>query len=507
MKILLTTLNSKYVHSNLAIKYLYGIAAGSGLDVSVKEFTINNDRAYIMTELIRQPYDLVCFSTYIWNIEEIKSIGRDLKALRPGMKILLGGPEVSYYSREFLEENPWADMIIRGEGEYPFYQLCKSFVLGESIEGVESLSYRKNHGDGSCEIIENPNARLPILDKLPFPYNHLPIEIDRVIYYESSRGCPFRCSFCLSSIDVSTRALSMERTKREIGYFLNNMVKQVKFIDRTFNYDRNRARKLWEYIIENDNGVTNFHFEINGEIVDEDDLRLLEKARKGLFQFEIGVQTANPYALKAVDRSESISRTTRVVLRLMDMGNIHVHLDMIAGLPHENYRSFGRSFNKLYGLGPSELQVGFLKLLKGTKLHSQGGLHGYIASSYAPYEVMASKYMSSSDMVKIKMIAKMVDLFYNRGGFSETLRFLDFSTSESSFNFYEQLADFYYNSGFQHRNHSKEDLYRILAAFAKSKQGEDSQLAEEAKRRLSHDIENTMNVDAVKRFYKRGWDL
>lgn len=503
MRVLLTTLNSKYVHSNLALKYMYSVACESDLDVSLFEYTINNDKSYVYTEILRGGYDIVCFSCYIWNIEQIKELGANLKKACPKMKIVLGGPEVSYETAALMEENPWIDFVLRGEGELPFFQFCKELVLERyDFTRVRSLTWRR----GSL-ILENKDAPLLEMDQIPFPYEKLPMEKDKVIYYESSRGCPYRCSYCLSSLEKTIRPLSMERTKRELGYFLHQKVKQVKFIDRTFNYDKNRAFELWQYLIENDNGVTNFHFEICGELLNEKMFALLETARAGLFQFEIGIQSANVEALEAVDRRNNLEGIFANVKRLIDMGNIHIHVDLIAGLPFEDYRSFGQSFNKVYALGADNLQLGFLKLLKGTKVRAQLEEHGFVYREKAPYEIISNKYLSAIDLIKLKMIENVLDLFSNKGGFKHTMTYLESAVGVNAFNFYEQLADFFYSRGFQHRSYKKEDLYRILLKFAESRNSDVLGVSEKARELLSTDLEETLNADTVKKFHKKGWDI
>ncbi len=503
MKILLTTLNSKYVHSSLALKYLYSVIAESELDIELKEFTINNDDNYIYTELARANYDLVCFSCYIWNVEKIKDICSNLKKARPNIKIMVGGPEVSYCSKEYMEENPAVDYVLKGEGEYPLFQFCKAIVLEqEDLSKVPALVYR----DGK-KIIENQIGPLPDFDRIPFPYQLLDCEEDKVLYYEASRGCPYRCSYCLSSIDKSIRTLNLERVRRDLGYFLYKKVKQVKFIDRTFNFNSERAISIWQYLIENDNGITNFHFEICGELLDDASLGVIEKARKGLFQFEIGIQSANPTALKAVNRNENIYPILYNVERLLRIGNSHIHVDLIAGLPYEDYISFGRSFDKVYGLHADNLQLGFLKLLKGTEIRKNAKQHEYIFRDKAPYEIISSKYMSSVDLIKLKMIENVLDLYYNKGGFGSTIDYLEGVIGKSPFNFYEQLADFYYSNGFQDRSHKKENLYRILYKFSLTKDKEGTELSEKAKHLLEKDLEENMNFDAVKKFHKKGWDI
>ena len=498
MRILLTTLNSKYVHSNLALKYLYSVAEGSDLDIDLVEFTINNDMGYVYTEIVRGGYDYVCFSCYIWNIEKIKALASDIKKACPEVKILLGGPEVSHETALFMEENVWADYVIRGEGEYPFFQFCKELVLGENdFSKVCSLVYRE---DG--RVLQTADGPLLDMDAIPFPYEKLPLESDKVVYYESSRGCPYQCSYCLSSLEKTIRPLSLARTRRDLGYFLFKKVKQVKFIDRTFNYDRERAYEIWRYLIENDNGVTNFHFEICGELLDDRHFDLLSRARQGLFQFEIGIQSANPDALAAVDRKESVFPILHNTEKLLALGNIHIHVDLIAGLPFEDYKSFARSFNKVYELGADNLQLGFLKLLKGTKIRKTASEYAYVYRDTAPYEVISNKYLSAVELVKLKMVETVLDLYANKGGFEMGLKFLLRSLGDNPFHFYEQLADFFFSKGYQHRSHKKEDLYRILLKFAESKG-----LAEGAEIFLSEDLSRTMNFDAVKKFHKKGWEI
>ena len=548
MKILLTTLNSKYVHSNLALKYLYSVSEGSGLDIELKEFTINNEMGYIYTEILRGQYDLVCFSTYIWNIEKICALGEDLKKARPRLRVMLGGPEVSYESRQLMEENPWIDYIIRGEGELPFFQFCKELVLAEesfadaALDKVSGLTFRREGredsevggnrkdsgiredsrnrkdsgvcraqetepGENPAGITENASGPLMPMEKLPFPYRLTEIEADKVVYYESSRGCPYRCSYCLSSLEKGIRPLPLERTCRELGYFLFKKVKQVKFIDRTFNYDRQRAAEIWQYLIDNDNGVTNFHFEICAELLDEATLQLLAGARDGLFQFEIGIQSTNPKTLLSVDRSDKVSLVLQNVKQLLDLGNSHVHVDLIAGLPYEDYQSFGRSFNAVYQLGADNLQLGFLKLLKGTKIRGEQDVHRYIYRSRAPYEVIANSCLGAEELMRLKMIEHVLELYANKGGFERTLRFLEHTCAAAPFQFYEKLAAFFYEKGFQHRSHKKEDLYRILYAFANSRETDFPGIGERAQQFLAEDLENTMNFDAVKKFHKKGWQL
>ncbi len=505
MKILLTTLNSKYVHSNLAVKYLYTVVAGEYSDVSVREFTINNDLNYIYSEIVRANYDMVCFSCYIWNVEKIKLLGQDLKVARPEMKICIGGPEVSFNGHEFARENPWVDYIICGEGEYPFYRLLQ--VLNEPLrhfETVPGLIYRQGG-----KIYVNCQIEPMDLNLIPFPYSIMDCESDRVVYYESSRGCPFGCSYCLSSTDRKVRTLDMDRVKSELGYFLYKKVMQVKFIDRTFNYDRNRAYEIFKYLMDNDNGVTNFHFEICADLMDDDMLELLSKARRGLFQMEIGIQSTNPQTLSAINRKENVYPVLYNTEKLIKLGNVHTHVDLIAGLPYETYELFSRSFDKVYDLNADALQLGFLKVLKGTPISRQLESHGIVYRHHAPYEVISTDYIKAEEIVRLKMIENMVDIYYNRGGFSHTLKYLVESYEKGAFKFFEALAEFYYEKGYQHRERKKEDQYRILLKFAQHLSAKGIVVHGDIKAlaTLDKDMKETMNPDIYKRFLKKGWEI
>lgn len=473
MKILLTTLNAKYVHSNLALRYLYETGRRAGLsaeELTMAEFTINNESGYVYGEILRGQYDLVCFSCYIWNIRQTCDLAADLKKAQPGLTILLGGPEVSYEAEDFLTANPHVDgVLLRDNGP------------GEAWE----------------------------MAALPFPYLSVPPAEDKVVYYEASRGCPYRCSYCLSSLEKTIRPLPLARTQSELSWFLQRRVRQVKFIDRTFNYDRERAKKIWQFLIDNDNGITNFHFEICAELLDDSCLEVIAAARPGLFQFEIGIQSCNPKTLRAADRSGDTDRTLTRIRQLVNLKNSHIHVDLIAGLPYEDYESFGRSFEQVYGLGADNLQLGFLKLLKGTRIQQRREEFGYICRDYAPYQVIASRWLTALEMERLSMIETVLELYHNKGGFSRTLEFLiDEAFGGRAFSFYEALASFFYDSGFQHRSHKKEDLYRILLLFGASLRPDSPDVwIERVRHPLMEDLAETMNFDAVKKFYKKGWEL
>ncbi|MCI5721141.1 MAG: B12-binding domain-containing radical SAM protein [Firmicutes bacterium] len=493
MRILLTTLNSKYVHSNLALKYLYHAALeelGDTADHSVvlQEFTINNPMEYVYGELVRGDYDLVCFSVYIWNVEKVKALASKLKEACPAVKILMGGPEVSYDTESFLAEEPYVDYVICGEGEGLFRALCRDIAACKSLPETQSVI--RKAGDGGFDDWEN----------IPFPYEKLPVEEDKVIYYETSRGCPYRCAYCLSSIDKGIRSMPPDRVKRELSFFIERNVKQVKLIDRTFNYDRERTFEIWRFLIENDNGRTNFHFEICGELLDDGLIELLKTARPGLFQFEVGIQSTCPEALTAVNRRPETDKLFTNIRRVIETGNIHMHVDLIAGLPYEGFQRFGRSFNDVYSLGADNLQLGFLKLLKGTEIRNRAAEGMYRYEKQAPYEIISNRWISAGELVRLKMIENVLDLYDNKGGFCLSLRNIMALTGLDAFGFYMEFSEFFYEEGYQHRSHKKEDLYRILNKFAESK---DICIREW----LENDLEATMNFDAVKKFYRKGWEI
>lgn len=500
MKILLTTLNSQYVHSNPALKYLYTVAAGSPYDIKIREFTINNEKSYIFGELMREEADLVCFSCYIWNIEETKELIADFKKASPKTKILLGGPEVSFDSHVVMVNNPCVDFVISGEGEYPFFRFLQLFDKGaENYNKIPGLTYRK---DGKVFV----NGVIEPIDfnSVPFLYSILECEEDKVIYYESARGCPFRCSYCLSSIDKNIRPLDMERAKSDLGYFLFKKVMQVKFIDRTFNYDEERAYEIFKYLIDNDNGVTNFHFELCADLLSQKTFDLLKSARKGLFQFEIGIQSTNPETLLNVNRKENVYPVLYNVEKLVGLNNAHIHVDLIAGLPFETYEIFERSFNKVYKLKANAFQLGFLKVLKGTPIIKRVEEYGIVYRDRAPYEVISTKWISAKELVRLHQIEKMLDLYYNRGGFGKTLDYIMSANGLEPFKFYENLADFFYESGYQNVSHKKENLYRILRKFAVSVMGSEM---DEITDLLVSDMEEALNPEEVKRILKRGWEI
>jgi len=445
MKILLTTLNSKYIHSNLALKYLYESAGIYREQIEIKEFTINNDDMSIFMEIMRGDYDLICFSCYIWNISRTEGLIKDIKKAKPDVSIIAGGPEVSFETEKFLERNPEVDLVVKGEGDEVFFDVIRRFEEGKKSE--KQL------------IIEAPAVEE---ESICFPYENSEIDPNKIVYYETARGCPYRCSFCLSSVSRGVRLFSLDRVYRELDYFLKKKVKQVKFVDRTFNIDLDRAASIMNHIIDNDNGVTNFHFELCGDRMSEEMLSAFERARTDLFQIEIGVQSAQPKVLEACNRKVDFEKLKENTRRIEAGRNVHVHLDLIAGLPYETFEMFADSFDQVYGLEPHDLQLGFLKLLKGTKLREDAEKYGYVYRDREPYEVISNDHITSDEILRLKMVEHVLELYFNKAGFRNTLKYILKEEGCTPFEFYSSLAEFYFSNGYHRAAQSRNALYDIF---------------------------------------------
>ena len=476
MKFLLTALNAKYIHPNLAVysPRAAALAAAPASDkhesfsVELAEFTINHRTEEILRDLFLRKPDVLLFSCYIWNIVYVRELAENCRKIMPEVPVWLGGPEVSYDAEKFLRENPAADGILCGEGEETFRLLAECYAAGqadtEHLAEIPGLVFREPVESAARPIRVNTPAPLPDLSALPFPYGELAEFENRIIYYESSRGCPFSCSYCLSSIEKSVRFRDIEKVCRELQFFLDRRVPQVKFVDRTFNCRKSHAMAVWSYILEHDNGITNFHFEIEAELLDEEELALLERMRPGLVQLEIGVQSANRETLKAVRRSTDLEQLRSVVERIRDGKNIHQHLDLIAGLPFEDYESFGHSFDQVFALKPEQLQLGFLKVLKGAPMYEDARKYGIAYRSQPPYEVLFTPWLPFSDILRLKMIEEMVEIYYNSHQFGMTLGQL-IPRFSSAFAFFEQLA-LYYERNQEGQKSSRVRKYELLLGFA-----------------------------------------
>lgn len=467
MKILLTAINAKYIHSNLAIYSLYSYAGEYQENIELLECTINNTKEYILEEIYKKKPDVLCFSCYIWNIEYVLEISREFHKLCPDVPICVGGPEVSYEVEAFLEENPMVSLVFIGEGEATFREVTEALVKGERIPSlgeVKGVAFRAEDG----RIVVNP-AREPIkMDDIPFCYKHIGDFKNRIIYYESSRGCPFSCSYCLSSVDKKLRFRSIDLVTKELQFFLDKEVPQIKFVDRTFNCYHEHALAIWRYIKEHDNGITNFHFEVSADLLNEEELELIASMRPGLIQLEIGVQSTNEETIKEIHRTMKLEELKRIVKRIQAPGNIHEHLDLIAGLPYEDYDSFQRSFDEIYALKPNQLQLGFLKVLKGSYMFEHAGEYGIVYRDHAPYEVLKTNWISFEDVLKIKRVEEMLEVYYNSGQFEVTMKLLE-TLFESAFEMFTELGEWYEVNGYFSMSHSRIRRSEILLEFLKEK--------------------------------------
>lgn len=474
MNIVLMAMNAKYIHSNLAVYSLQSYAGERGHAVGLKEFTINQQEDEILRELVMEAPDVLAVSVYIWNVDQVSSLLTDLHGILPDTRIWMGGPEVSYRAAELLEELPFVEGIMRGEGEKTFSELCDCWSNGkdEDLSMVKGITWRCPSG----EIQENPDQDPVSMDDLVFPYEDLDRFSNRILYYETSRGCPFRCSYCLSSIEKTLRFRSWDKVQRELQFFLDNRVPQVKFIDRTFNCKKSHTMEIWQYLKAHDNGVTNFHFEIGADLLDDEEIQLLSELRPGFFQLEIGVQTTCNATLKEIRRMADFTVLSDHVNRVMKAGNVHQHLDLIAGLPFEDYDRFKVSFNDVYGLRPEQLQLGFLKVLRGSYMYEMAKEYGIVWKKKQPYEVLSTKWLSYQDILNLKLVEEMVEVYYNSGQFSQAIACME-DFFENAFSMYQELGDFYEAKGYLKMSHTRYRRYEILREFLREKEisGEDWQ--------------------------------
>ena len=532
MKILLIGINAKYIHSNPAIYSLRACAGEYKSAVEIAEYTINQRSEDIRRDVYLRNPDVIAISCYIWNWAMVSALLPDLAKLMPGVPIWLGGPEVSYRAEEVLAEFPQITGIMTGEGEYTFYKLAEFYCEGYSDKGTASEAVCANAkaatvGNADITLQNIPgivtrdfNTGAPqILDLADIPFWYVDGDLlkeefgNRIVYYETSRGCPFRCSYCLSSIDKSVRFRPLDMVKRELDFFLENKVPQVKFIDRTFNCKHSHAIEIWQYIYEHDNGITNFHFEIAADIITAEELALLSKLRPGQVQLEIGVQTTNGQTLEEIRRVTDMNKLKANVARLRGFGNIHLHLDLIVGLPFEDKASFIHSFNEVYAMGPDDLQLGFLKVLSGSYIGEKAEEYGIVYESNPPYEVLSTNWISYEDVIGLKRVEEMLELYHNSGQFVHTIAFLE-KQFVSPFALYEALADFYEQKGFFVQAPSRSYRYEVLLDFACEKDSTnvevyrelltyDLYLREKLKSRPTFLQDRKLQEDLVWNFYKK----
>ena len=480
MKILLAACNAKYIHSNLAVYDLKAYSSDYDKEVFLREYTINQPKDEILKDIYGSGADVVCFSCYIWNISFVRELIRDLAKILPETAFWAGGPEVSYDAEKFLTEMPEVTGVLVGEGEKTFHDLLEYYIDGKgSLGEIRGIAYR----DGE-EIRHNGWRELMNLSEIPFVYQHLEEFENRIIYYESSRGCPFSCSYCLSSIDKKLRFRDLELVKKELQFFLDHKVPQVKFVDRTFNCKHEHAMAIWKYILEHDNGVTNFHFEVSADLLRDEEMDLMAKMRPGLIQLEIGVQSTNQETIRAIHRHMDLDKLERCVDRVHSFRNIHQHLDLIAGLPYEDYDTFHRSFNDVYQMKPDQLQLGFLKVLKGSLMKEEAEKYGIVHKEKEPYEVLSTQWLPYGDVLKLKAVESMVEVYYNSGQFQHTLEYL-VPLAKDAFTFYESLGAFYEKKGYSEISHSRMRRYEILLEYL---QEETDVSVEKASQKMLYDL-------------------
>ena len=518
MKILLVAINAKYIHSNLAVYCLKAYAEKNmpqdvNVQIELAEYTINQNRDEILKDIYRRQAEMICFSCYIWNLDYVESMIRDVKKVMKDVIIWAGGPEVSYDSRETLGRLPELTGVMKGEGEKTFAKLCK--VYGKrsetselSLEQIDGITFRCPDGT----ICERP-WRVPMdLSEVPFVYHDMKKFENKIIYYETSRGCPFSCSYCLSSIDKRLRFRSLDLVFNELQFFLDHKVPQVKFVDRTFNCKHDHAMAIWKYIQEQDNGITNFHFEVAADLLNDEEIRLIRQMRPGLIQLEIGVQSTNTDTIREIRRTMRLEEVREHVARIKEKGNIHQHLDLIAGLPYEDIKSFRKSFDDVYSMRPDQLQLGFLKVLKGSYMQEMQQEYELRYKDEPPYEVLSTKWLPYSDVIELKGIEEMVEIYYNSGQFTHVVEAL-VKNYASAYQMYQDLWQYYEEHDYMGIQHRRSARYEIVLDFVKEKYPEqadgmrelltyDYYLRENAKSRPEFAGEDATDKRFVRAFYE-----
>lgn len=509
MNIVLAAINAKYIHSNLAVYSLRAYAQQYKDEIQIAEYTINQQIDDILMDLYKKKPDVLCFSCYIWNLSYVEELIRELGKIFPSVPIWVGGPEVSYDTKDVLERLPEVTGVIFGEGEKTFLEVVE-YYHGKDVKlsEIKGIAYRGEEG----QFLQNSWREVMDLSEVPFVYHDMADFKNKIIYYESSRGCPFSCSYCLSSIDKCLRFRKFELVEKELQFFIDEQVPQVKFVDRTFNCNHKHAIAIWKYIKEHDKGITNFHFEVAADLLNEEELKLIESMRPGLIQLEIGVQSTNEQTIREIRRTMRFEEVARIVQRINQGENVHQHLDLIAGLPYEDMESFQKSFDDVYRLHPEQLQLGFLKVLKGSYMESQKERYGLVYKSRPPYEVLYTKWLSYEEMMQLKSVEEMVEVYYNSGQFSYCLRKLE-EEYASPFVLYQGLGRYYENHELHLMSHSRITRYEILLGFIREKHKEreslyrelltfDLYLRENVKNRPEFAGEHEVSKDWLNAFYE-----
>ena len=464
MKIVLTAINAKFIHSNLAVRYLRSFTRELNYTCVIKEFSINDRRENMLEEIIKEKPDMVGFSCYIWNIDYCTSLAELIKLINPNIKIFYGGPEVSYDCSQFLKYNP-GDYVISGEGEATYYDLLnfeiqnsKGAGYSGKLEEIKGLCFNKNG-----KIVFNGKRKAMDLNDIIFPYSRNDNLDNKIVYYEASRGCPFSCKYCLSSTTEGVRFLNVERVKSELKFLIDKGIKLIKFVDRTFNCNYKFAIDIWKFIISQDTDAT-FHFEISADILTDEEIEVLNSAPKGRIQLEVGVQTTNWEVLKNINRKVKFSDIEDKVKRIQKYHNINQHLDLIVGLPGEDFTSFKNSFNNVYYIYPEKIQVGFLKLLKGSSMRYEAEKWGIVYSPFPPYEILKNDFISYMEILSLKRVDEVVDKYYNSGKFNNILKYF-LNKFGTPFDFYYELGKFFYDKGYLNRNISAIQYYKVFLEF------------------------------------------
>lgn len=523
MKIFLVAVNAKYIHSNPAVYSLRAFAEKYSSEISIAEYTINQPVDEILMDLYSHSPDVICFSCYLWNILYVEQLTAELVKVLPHVQIWMGGPEVSYDAPDVLTRNPGVNGVMCGEGEETFADLvqywCKTECPAEksSLRTIRGIVYRAS--DGAIVV----NGSRPVLDMnlLPFPYVHVEEFQNRIVYYESSRGCPFSCSYCLSSVEKCLRFRDIRLVEKELQFFIDREVPQVKFVDRTFNCSHDHAMAVWTYIRDHDRGLTNFHFEVAADLLNEEEIRLIRSMRPGLIQLEIGVQSTNPDTVREIRRTMRLHDVQDHVARIREGGNVHLHLDLIAGLPWEGMERFIRSFNEVYAMKPEQLQLGFLKVLKGSLMHEKAAEYGILYQNRPPYEVLQTNWITYGEIIRLKKVEEMTEVYYNSGQFSNTMEQMEHGVDEDGrpafsdpFSIYDRLASYYDSKGLSGLSHSRIRRYEILYDFIRDcglKNPEqyrewltlDIYLRDNVKNRPDFLGENRLPKEVVSAFYKK----
>ena len=510
MKIVLTAINAKYIHSNLAVYSLRAYAKPYKEEIEIAEYTINQQIDDILRDLYKKKPDVLCFSCYIWNLNYVEELIREVKKIFPALPIWVGGPEVSYDVKDVLERLPELKGVMFGEGEETFLELMEYYHgQRESLSDILGLAYRDENG----VIVQNAWRKTIDLSTVPFVYQDMEDFKNKIIYYETSRGCPFSCSYCLSSVDKCLRFRDLELVKKELQFFIDEEVPQVKFVDRTFNCKHSHAMEIWRFLMEHDKGITNFHFEVAADLLNEEELQLISQMRPGLIQLEIGVQSTNEQTIKEIKRTMKFSEVAKIVERINQGGNVHQHLDLIAGLPYEDLETFKKSFDDVYRLRPEQLQLGFLKVLKGSYMEEQKQAYGLVYRSRPPYEVLHTNWLSYDDVLTLKSVEEMVEVYYNSGQFSYTLKMLE-KEFDSAFELFLALGKYYENHELHLMNHSRITRYEILLSFIESLHTGKEQLyrelltfdlylRENMKTRPAFAGEELVEKDVLREFYEK----